>query len=155
MNGTATLGYIHQIGGWHLSPELRNFYSYFRQEGFTEQGASGLNLTVQPRNLHVLQVQPGLRFGPDFSFQSLELSPSGFAGVRHTNMIAGSDLTQGLPVGGTFTLTDVNQNRTHFVLGAGLDMIYQDRLSMGLDYYTYMGNGLTSHYLEGSLRAMW
>ena len=62
LSGGASLGYDFLIGGLTLSPTLGAFYVDATIDGFTEDGATGLNLVYEEQNFKSLTANAGLRF---------------------------------------------------------------------------------------------
>jgi outer membrane autotransporter protein len=50
----------HQLGEWVVSPEGRIAYGYYAQDGYTEEGAGAMNLTVDNFNRHSFRTKLGV-----------------------------------------------------------------------------------------------
>ncbi len=62
LSGGASFGYDFLIGGLTLSPTAGAFYVDATIDGFTEDGATGLNLVYEEQNFKSLTANLGLRF---------------------------------------------------------------------------------------------
>jgi outer membrane autotransporter protein len=109
-------------------------YMSVHQDSFTETGAGGLNLSVQPRHFDSLQPEAGLRLGRQFVLDDGTLiTPEAHAGLRYevldTAATSSSILTSSA-ASGAFIAQGVSLDRTAVHVGGRLAIHAQPSLDI-------------------------
>ena len=110
------------VAGWELTPLARLSYFYLAQDGFAEQGADSLTLTVQGFSAQTLRSQLGLRAGRTFVTQGdVRLRPEFQLAWAHDfpldNRVINAGLTE---LGGTFPVNGFRGETDSLLASAGL-----------------------------------
>lgn len=148
-----TGGYKHSLGnGMNLTPTLSLQYSRTSVDSYTETGSSA-NLTVDADDTDVLEGGLGARVSYPITQGSVTFVPEVSAEYRYDfigdEYEASSNFTS--VSGTTFVSKGADVAQSTLALGAGLDVIAQDNVTVSFDYEADIKEDYISH--NGSLKA--
>jgi outer membrane lipase/esterase len=139
---STSFGYDLGSGPWHYGPMLAVSYLNLQVDGFTETGASGLELSYGSQEADSLQLQAGLNVGYDASVGFGVLSP--YARVTYVNeqenesqSIRASYASD--PLGAIFLIQSDDPDTSFFRWGVGVAAVFANSLSAYLDYDSVAG----------------
>ena len=142
------------VAGWDLTPLARLSYFYHNQDGFSEQGADSLNLTVQGFSAQTLRSQLGLRLGRTFGLPSeVKLRPEVQVGWAHDFPLDNRVINAGLTVlGGTFAVNGFRGETDSLLLGAGLTAQLTSGVAVTGRYAAELRRGFQAQMVNLGLR---
>ena len=139
-----------------LTPFAELGYQAVRINGFAETGSGGLNLRVDPQDVHSLQSWLGLRLSYALSTEVGVLLPQLRAGWRHEYLDDDRDIDARFLL--DTSSTDVSPqtddpDRDFFVVGVGLSFTLPRGLQPYVDYDTVLGlRDVSNHMVRAGLR---
>ncbi len=138
-------GYRLEKGSFILTPTAGLRYASLSQDSFTETG--GLGLTLDADRTEFLEATLGLRLAGKVD-QSKDLSIVPFANIAYSYDLIGdatgvsSSFNGGLD---SFRLTAGESSQSRFDLGAGLNLVNKNGLSIGAEYQGRFASDYQSH----------
>ena len=142
------------VAGWELTPLARLSYFYQNQNGFSEQGADDLNLTVQGFSAQTLRSQLGLLAGRTFGLLGeIKLRPEVQVGWAHDFSLDNRVINAGLTVlGGTFAVNGFRGETDSLLLGAGLTAQLTGGVAVSGRYAAELRRGFQAQMVNLGLR---
>jgi len=142
------------VAGWELTPLARLSYFYLNQDGFAEQGADSLNLTVQGFNAQTLRSQLGLRLGRTFVLPSdVKLRPEVQVGWAHDfpldNRVINAGLTE---LGGAFPVNGFKGETDSLLTGVGFTVQLTSGTAVTARYDAEVRRGFQSQMVNLGMR---
>ncbi len=147
-------GYLFNVNKWTIGPFGSLIYVNLNEEGFTETGAYGLNLTVDRRKTDSLISELGLRASRVFKTNSGELIPELTAALNYDFDIDDRVITasfSGSP-DAAFSVNGQKAEKYGATMSAGLTFIHKSGVSTSLEYRGEFREKYQSHGLMGQLR---
>ena len=138
-------GYALETGGFTLTPSAGLRYASLSQDSFTETG--GLGLTLDSDSSEFLEATLGLRIAGKTD-DSKDLSVVPFANIAYSYDLIGDGVgVNGSFNGGldSFRLTAGESSQSRFDLGAGLNLVNKNGLSIGAEYQGRFASDYQSH----------
>ena len=136
-------------------PYGRNWpISLLQQHAFDEQGAGGLNLSVQANQAQTLRSALGARLARTFTTASgAKITPEASIGWAHyfalDNRVINASL---LELGGSFATNGFNGDTDSVLVGAGVTAQLTNGVAFSGRYNAEIGRGFTSHMLNLGVR---
>lgn len=142
------------VAGWELTPLARLSYFYQNQNGFSEQGADDLNLTVQGFSAQTLRSQLGLRAGRTFGLlEQVKLRPEVQVGWAHDFPLDNRVINAGLTVlGGAFPVHGFQGETDSLLLGAGITAYLTGGVAVSGRYAAELRRGFQAQLVDLGLR---
>ncbi|MEO0440453.1 MAG: hypothetical protein AAF067_06205 [Pseudomonadota bacterium] len=140
-----TTGYALETGSFILTPSAGLRYASLSQDSFTETG--GLGLTLDTDSSEFLEATLGLRIAGKAD-DSKDLSVVPFANIAYSYDLIGDGVgVNGSFNGGldSFRLTAGESSQSRFDLGAGLNLVNKNGLSIGAEYQGRFASDYQSH----------
>ncbi|SIN65106.1 outer membrane autotransporter barrel domain-containing protein [Parasphingorhabdus marina DSM 22363] len=138
-------GYALETGSFTLTPSAGLRYASLSQDSFTETG--GLGLTLDTDSNEFLEATLGLRIAGKAD-ESKDLSVVPFANIAYSYDLIGDGVgVNGSFNGGldSFRLTAGESSQSRFDLGAGLNLVNKNGLSIGAEYQGRFASDYQSH----------
>lgn len=146
-------GYTVTGGGWNVTPLVSLRYSRLHLNGYTEDGAGSLNLSVDPRDYNMFQSGLGTSFSHPFRWQGSRLVPElhlkwfyDFIGDRQQ---VTSTFTGG---GASFSTEGYDPPRSSLNAGARLTLINGNGVTVSLNYDLELKKDFYSHAGYANIR---
>jgi len=119
-----------------FTPIISADYLHLAEDGYTETGAGGSNLTVDDNNIDQFTTGLGARIGWDYKPRvGMHVSPELHAVVNYDWTNAKVESTAHFTGGGaTFTTQGGKPDRTSLNLGGSMDMAVNDQTTVSLSY---------------------
>ncbi|MFI5330146.1 MAG: autotransporter outer membrane beta-barrel domain-containing protein [Desulfobaccales bacterium] len=141
------------MAGWVLTPLARLSYFDQNQNGFSEQGADDLNLTVQGFSAQTLRSQLGLLAGRTFGLLEVKLRPEVQVGWAHDFPLDNRVINAGLTaLGGTFAVNGFKGETDSLLLGAGLTAQLTGGVAVSGRYAAELRRGFQAQMVNLGLR---
>jgi outer membrane autotransporter protein len=152
----AGAGYDFRLGATTLTPYGRVEYLNLHIDGYTEQGASGLDLKVRSQNAESLLTVLGGRIAHAFSTPFAVLAPHFRAEWRHEYLNNERSITAQFvndPLNTLFTIPTDNPDRDYFAIGSGIAATFGKGVAAFFDFETILGlRDVTSHNFTAGVR---
>ena len=149
-------GYEFRAAGFSVTPFLRLEFTGLHIDGYTESGASGLDLTVKSQDVFSLQQALGGQLARPFSTPIAVLVPSVRAEWRHEFLDSKRRITAKYandPFNIFFSIPTDGPDRDFFALAAGLSAQFPQGIAAFFNYDTVLGlRDVTSHNFTGGVR---
>ncbi len=130
-----TVGYRANIGAWDVTPFTSLQYSFLDQPDYTETGSSA-NLHVTSNDLETIKTGLGIKIAQSFTSNGYSYSPhvsaAWYYDFINDTLINDSNFTSAPGI--TFTSRGATPAENSFKLGAGLDVLSAESLTISLDY---------------------
>lgn len=141
-------GYRFDVGGFGLRPFGVLSYLLLDEEGFTESGAGGANLSVKSRTTNSLVSELGLRVARGFEPEAGTFVPYLSAAWKYDFDIDDRTLVGGFTgaPGTSFPVDGRTLDRNGALIGAGL-LFFRDRYSASLEYLGEFRGDYSAHGL--------
>ncbi|OPY01651.1 MAG: Outer membrane protein B precursor [Syntrophorhabdus sp. PtaB.Bin047] len=146
-------GYTIPGAGWNITPLVSLRYSHLHLDGYTEDGAGSLNLSVDSRNYDMLQSGLGTSLSRPFLWQGSRLIPEfhlkwfyDFIGDRQQTTSA---FTGG---GASFSTEGYDPPRSSLNAGARLTLINRYGVTVSLNYDLELKKDFYSHAGYANIR---
>ena len=154
LNAYGETGYDFKLHPLVLTPALTLSYSQLWLNGFTENNAGALNLTVGPQNAQSLQTGIGGKIAMPLQRNSVTVTPQFYAFYQHEYGDGSRTLDAHLSQAGNgFNYLTSAAHRDFAVLGADITIATRKNLKVQLDYNAEVGRGnYTAHYISAGLR---
>ena len=153
---SARAGYAFTLGneGWQATPEIGLAYVKSKQDGFTETGASPVNLIVNPFDVESLRLSGQVRFSKTMRTES------GGAVVPYVRVGVAHELEDDLrPITARFegTTTDFTvfgrpAANTTATFGVGISGEVGSGITLFIDYAGEIGGSYSDHNFTGGAR---
>lgn len=142
------------VAGWDLTPLARLSYFYFSQNGFAEQGADSLNLTVQSFSAQTLRTFLGLRSGRSFNTQGgLSFRPEVQFGWAHDFNLDNRVINAGLTaLGGVFPVNGFHGDTDSLLAGVGFTARLTKGVALIMHYNAELRRGFQAQIVNVGLR---
>jgi outer membrane autotransporter protein len=152
---------LHWRGGvnftlwnWCLTPMAQLGYFSMHQHAFDEEGAGGLNLSVQANQAQTLRSSLGARLARTFTTASgAKITPEASFGWAHyfalDNRVINASL---LELGGSFATNGFNGDTDSVLVGAGITAQLANGVAFSGRYNAEIGRGFNSHLLNLGVR---
>ncbi|WP_108812147.1 autotransporter domain-containing protein [Sphingorhabdus sp. Alg231-15] len=138
-------GYRLETGGFTLTPSAGLRYAGLSQDSFTETG--GLGLTLDADKTEFLEATLGLQLAGKVD-ETKDLSIVPFANIGYSYDLIGDGVGINSSFNGgldSFRLTAGESSQSRFDLGAGLDLVNKNGLSIGAEYRGRFASDYQSH----------
>ena len=139
---------------WVFQPFANLFYTYLKEDSFTETGAGGLNQTIKKRNTDALISELGLRITPVFQLGSGLLLPEASLAWNYDFDIDDRTIQSSLAgqPGTTFSIDGNSVEQSGAVVEVGVTYLGHNGFKPSLHYHGEFRNGYTEHSIMGQLR---
>jgi len=147
-------GHDFRIDEWELGPFASLQYVYVDEEGFQESGAGSANLRIGGRETDSLVSELGLRVGRTIEVKLGSLVPELSAAWLYDFDIDDRTITAsftGAP-GAPFSIRGQDVERHGATVGAGITLVRENGLSIGLKYNGEFREDYLSHGVIGGIR---
>jgi outer membrane autotransporter protein len=129
-----------------FTPNLSLTYSMLQQDGYTESGTSGGNLTVDSQNNNSFKTGLGMKASKSFSNGKNRVVPEVRATWYHEYASTAPDSTARFVAGGTsFTTTGAKPASDSFVAGLGLSLVRANRVTISANYDAELRDSYVGH----------
>jgi len=149
-------GYELRAAGFSVTPFLRVEFTGLRIGGYTESGASGLDLTVKSQDAFSLQQALGAQLARPISTPIAVLVPSVRGEWRHEFLDSKRRITAKFaddPFNTFFSIPTDDPDRDFFGFAAGLSAQFSRGIAAFFNYDTVLGlRSVTSHNFTGGVR---
>ncbi len=149
--------YGKSFGKVYLKPTLDVNATYLLMKSFAEEGVAGFNVEGVKQDEMWITVEPALEFGIEGKISpTAALRAYLSAGFRYAldDKIAFESHFQGSPSGaGDYEVT-LESDDSVFPVGAGIELIAIDRLSLRLTYEGLFGNDIDVHTVAGNMSVL-
>lgn len=149
-------GYEFRPAGFTVTPFLRLEFVGLHIDGYTESGASGLDLTVKSQDVFSLQQALGGQLARPISTPLAVLVPFVRAEWRHEFLDSRRRITAKYahdPFNIFFSIPTDDPDRDFLALAAGLSSQLRQGIAAFFNYETVLGlRGVTSHNFTGGVR---
>jgi outer membrane autotransporter protein len=128
-----------------LTPKLGIIYTHLGEDGFSETGAGGFDLTNSGQSTD--SVQPFVGLGVSQTFvtpDGTQIAPSAHIGYSHELASDNRLLNVGVVSGATFIIQGVKPSRDMLTTGVGITVRLQDSLAFYANYDALVRTGNTS-----------
>lgn len=150
------VGYDFRLGATTLTPYTRVEYLNLQIDGYTEQGADGLNLKVRDQSAESLLTVLGGRVAHAVSTPFAVLVPQVRGEWRHeflNNQRSTKAQFANDPFDTLFTIPTDNPDRDYFALGAAVSAVFQKGVAAFLDFETILGlRSITNYNFTAGVR---
>ena len=139
---------------WCLTPMAGLAYFYLHQDSFTESGASGLNLNVQPNQAQTLRTTLGARLARTFTTPNgNKITPEAEAGWAHNFILDNRVINANLvDLGGAFATRGFNSDTDSLLAGVGITAQLRNGLAFSAHYGAEIGYGFSFHTVNLGMR---
>lgn len=139
-------GYPLAFGKTVVTPNASLAYSLLKQDGYTETGAPGANLSVDEQTSTSLRSGLGVKLAHTFQNNTTLITPEARATWYHEFHDAAPDQTARFAAGGSaFTTTAAKPAGDSAVLGVGLTLTSSDQVSVSARYDAELKDGYVGH----------
>lgn len=139
-------GYPLEFGKTVLTPNASLGYSLLKQDGYTETGAPGANLSVDELTSTSLRSGLGVKLAHTFTNNGNLIIPEGRLTWFHEFHDGTLNQTARFSAGGSsFTTTGAKPARDSAVLGVGLTIATNDQVSLSANYDAELKDGYVGH----------
>ena len=149
-------GYVFQFGALSATPYGRIEYLNLDIDGYTERGATGLDLTVKGQSVESLQTALGATVAYAISVPFGVLQPQVRAEWRHEFMNDSRSVTAKFtndPFNTFFAIPTNAPDRDYAGVGAGLTALFKHGVSAFVNYETVLGlKDVSHHEFTGGIR---
>lgn len=149
----AKVGYNIAFKGFSLKPTAGLQYTMLYTESFTEKNAGDANLSVKSSIFNRLTPKAGVSISRAFNKAKLrwkpELSTEYIYDVLNEEFSTDATFSGG---GTSFASAGLKPERYKIRSGAGLDLNYKDKVSLGMNYNFYYNKSFESHNATIELR---
>lgn len=150
------IGYKYHYDALKISPFLRGAAMYGQIDGYDEQGANGLNLTVNEQRYNSVQTIVGTLISYAFSMPFGVVTPEIALSWNHEfqndsrNILAHYSADPGQL---TLTATTANPTRDFYLVRGGVSTVLQGGMQLFMNYQSLLGyQNVTSHGFNAGLR---
>jgi outer membrane autotransporter protein len=147
-------GYDFRVGRWTVGPMGSVRYTKLWIEDFTESGADALNLAVAGQEAQSLQSGLGVRAAYEWDVGGVKLTPNAQASYQHEYCNDSRGIEARLAQGSSAFQVKTDSPERNFVeIGAGMNVILNDQVSIFLHYDTEAGREtFSTHSVNGGLQ---
>lgn len=150
------LGYNFHQAALNVSPFVRFNYFHGQIDRYSEQGAQGLNLTVDKQNFESLQSNVGGQVSYAFSQSFGVITPQISFSYNHEFLNNSRNINAQYsadPYGNKLSAVTNSPDRDFFILGAGVSSVLRGGVQLFFNYQALLGyDRVTSHGFTGGVR---
>lgn len=147
----AGAGYTFELERLSITPEYSLQHTYFKRDGYTENGLDGLSYGGYDD--HALLQRVGVRLRTTFSTDAATFTPELYAGWQHDYLNDTGSVAAAFAAGGSrfnIRAADTDQDQAYF--GAGLAVELRNRLDLFARYEGQIGRDAHAHAVEVGVR---
>jgi len=134
-----------EVGGFTLTPKADLSWTHISNDGYTETGASNLNLTVDSSSNDVVTARAGAEIAQSFESNGAVTTPRASFMMGYDIQNDRAETTSTFTGGGSsFTTQGIDPEKTSFALGFGVDHVSDDTTA-SFDFNANLKDGYNSN----------
>ncbi|MGB4867252.1 MAG: autotransporter domain-containing protein, partial [Hyphomicrobium sp.] len=148
VSGRFTASYLMSQGAFYLRPQIEAAVTHLQQDGYSEYGTGGIALHVDETSDTVLSASSSLELGVGHRYEDGFVTRAfvkGGATFRDTDSFAATASFLEAPAGTPAFAFVSNVDKTVADVGAGIDLISQNGITVRLQYDGQFGDDTTLH----------